>query len=85
MTGRATEKFKHFELMHGMFLDNGASVITDPRNVQSTEGAVNRPARRNHQIHHARDTYRQESLALQREAIDLERRKIELLERLLSN
>lgn len=96
-TGRGKMKFKHFDTMHAIFRDSQAGgVVTDPQIVNNSDEAP-QVERRSHggrggnsaNSEHLRlmremtGDYHKKSLELQAEAIQLEREKIGLLQRLL--
>lgn len=94
-TGRNRMKFKYFEMMHQIFIDEAASnVITDPQIIESTDSSTLMSNRRqrsgdknkkshNELMREMMQQYNAECLRLQEEAVSLEREKISLLKELL--
>jgi len=93
-TGRNRRKFKYYDIMHEIFRDTEGSVAVSPNFIESAEDRVIEPEiprrerRSNHDEPSMRElvqAYHEESLALQRQAVALEERKVNPLERILSN
>lgn len=94
-TGRGRMCFKYYEMMHSIFLDNQInSSVLDPDFSEPTTDHDPIPKRARtgnsalksqylEDMKKLQQTYNEESLRLQREAVELEKQKIELLKNLL--
>lgn len=93
-TGRNRMRFRHFETMHSIFLDQQSqSVLAEPQFVQTGEPVEGGPAKRSHSRTGANakasrtetmlENYHQQTLELQREALELDRQKVDLLRQFL--
>lgn len=95
-TGRGKMRYKHYEVMREIFQDQVAgNVVTDPEFLEPGEPAPGGRGRRErggknanktHQelMRDIQERYNRESLALQKQALDLEKEKLELLRQLLN-
>lgn len=97
-TGRGRAKFKYYDIMHAIFIDNNAGgVLTDPQIVNG-ENDIPILNQRKHQSNTGNtkksyqqtmieitNEYHKKSLQMQQEAIELEKRKVDLLQQLLNH
>ena len=92
-TGRNRRKFKYYDIMHEIFCDTEGSVAVSPNFIDGAENRdiepeIPRRERTSHDEPSMRElvqAYHEESLALQWQAVALEERKVNLLERIFFN
>jgi hypothetical protein len=96
-TGRNRMKFKYFDMMEELFVDqDSASVVTEPTFIDSTSEEpiqVKQRERRetgekkSHQqlMREIAKEYNDKSLQLQREALEVEKEKVQLLKQLIKD